>query len=224
MNPLKADAQSRCKDNIASIRRIYLDIDRDGHNTLLRINTDSKEGRLPAPAYVLNTSPNKYQIIWNVQGFTQEIAEGTMRSLVRLYNGDPAAVDISRVLRLPGLHNKKYGQTFPIVALPYSRKVYSPAEFPEPTCTPVASPRHATRSHSSGGIDTSPSGKEFAYCCHEIYHAPAHDLEAVCSRLTDEIEQRARARKKNTSDYRGYAERTVTNARQKIAFAQRHIL
>lgn len=62
MNSLKRDAQSRTKEDIEEIRHLYLDIDRRGSEALDVIRNSSV---VPAPNYVLETSPGKLQVIWN---------------------------------------------------------------------------------------------------------------------------------------------------------------
>jgi hypothetical protein len=71
MNALKGDAQSRTKENIETIRHLYLDIDRNGP---MALEATENSGLVPRPNYVLETSPEKYQVVWKVEGITQEQA------------------------------------------------------------------------------------------------------------------------------------------------------
>jgi hypothetical protein len=105
MNVLKPDAQSRTKDDIETIRHLYLDIDRNGQ---LALETVENSGLVPRPNYVLETSPKKYQIIWKVEGIAQDQAEALQRAMVQEFGGDPGATDSTRVLRLPNFANRKY--------------------------------------------------------------------------------------------------------------------
>jgi len=105
MNTLKLDAQGRTKDDIETIRHLYLDIDRNGS---LALEAVENSALVPRPNYVLETSPDKYQVVWKVEGVAQEQAETLQRSMVREFGGDPAATDSTRVLRLPGFVNRKY--------------------------------------------------------------------------------------------------------------------
>jgi hypothetical protein len=105
MNALKPDAQGRTKDDIDAIRHLYLDIDRDGPMALKAIE-DS--GLVPRPNYLLETSPEKYQVVWKVEDIAQDQAEALQRGMVREFGGDPAATDSTRVLRLPNFVNRKY--------------------------------------------------------------------------------------------------------------------
>ena len=77
---------------------MYLDLHEDGPASLRAIRTTGEE---PAPNFVLDTSPDKNQVVWRVDGLDQARAESILRSLAAQFRGDTAATDISRVLRLP---------------------------------------------------------------------------------------------------------------------------
>src|SRR5208282_3476083 len=87
MNPIKDGAYSRTKDNIHSIRHVYLDLDRNGDQALeaIRNSVDT-----PAPNFVLDTSPGKHQVVWKVSGFSQNDAESLLHSLANQFGGDLA--------------------------------------------------------------------------------------------------------------------------------------
>lgn len=209
MNPIRADSmQHRQKTDIAEIRRIYLDVDHDGDNVLNTILTDSS---LPKPNYVLNTSPAKYQIIWNVTGFSPDQAEALMRSLCRQFHSDRATVDIARVFRLPGLHNKKYDATFRVTARKLTTTVYTAASFPAPDSTTTATGITRQRSLSTTPRNTQ-SERDWAYCCRALWPDPNN--ETVVAKLLAEMERRAQGRRAKP---RYYAELTVSKARKYIA-------
>ncbi|HYK89324.1 MAG TPA: DNA-primase RepB domain-containing protein [Acidobacteriota bacterium] len=126
MNPLKPDARSRTKQDIAMVRHLYLDLDHDGTNALAGILNDP---RLPRPSYVLNTSPGKHQVIWKVSGFTPEQAEGVQRAMVSAHGADRAATDVTRVLRIPGYYNRKYDPPCVVTAEKLSDGVNFPSDF-----------------------------------------------------------------------------------------------
>jgi hypothetical protein len=207
MNPLKPGARSRTKQDVLEIRRVYLDIDHDGERVLLSILTSST---LPRPNYVLNTSPAKYQVIWNVQGFDVTAAETLMRSLSREFHTDPATVDVCRVFRLPGLHNKKYDATFRVTARHLTSIVYGPCHFLSYDSTPVT--RTQNRAHVVSGPRHSKSERDWAYCCQRLWPDP--NDAAVIAELLTEMERRAQGRR---SKPRYYAELTVNNARAYMA-------
>src|SRR6202521_5599689 len=65
MNPIKDGAHSRTKENIKDIRHVYLDLDRNGNEALEAIRNSTE---VPAPNFVLDTSPGKHQVVWKVRG------------------------------------------------------------------------------------------------------------------------------------------------------------
>lgn len=111
LNTLREHAHGRTKSDLKNIRHLYLDLDEEGQRRLATIYQDAG---VPHPNYVLHTSPEKYQVIWRVEGISQNDAEDLLRGLSRRYGGDPAATDATRVFRLPGFNNKKYEQNFPV--------------------------------------------------------------------------------------------------------------
>jgi hypothetical protein len=108
MNPLRACSFARNKESIREIRHVYLDLDEDTAASLRAIRTD---GNTPVPNFVLDTSPEKNQVIWRVDGLDKEQAESLLRSLATQFCGDIAATDISRVLPIGNTTNNPYGET-----------------------------------------------------------------------------------------------------------------
>ncbi len=84
---------------------------------------------VPTPNYILNSSPEKYQIVWNVEGLNLKEAESLLRGMAREFGGDPAATDVTRVLRVPGFANKKYETDFHVQARRESTAVYHIGDF-----------------------------------------------------------------------------------------------
>jgi RepB DNA-primase from phage plasmid len=105
MNALKQDAATRTKDQVSTIRHLYIDLDHGGEEAIARMRNS---GLVPQPNYVLDTSPGRYQIVWKVEGIGQTEAESLQRAMTREFGGDPAATDSTRVLRLPGFSNRKH--------------------------------------------------------------------------------------------------------------------
>jgi hypothetical protein len=104
-NPLRSGSRRRTKENIASVRHLYIDIDFDGEASLAALRASNA---VPVPTAVLSTSPNKYQVLWRVEGFDFERQEATLKQLALTFGGDSACTDCNRVLRLPGFFNRKY--------------------------------------------------------------------------------------------------------------------
>jgi RepB DNA-primase from phage plasmid len=93
MNPLKKDASTRTKEDIESIKHVYIDLDHGGPEALEAIENSSF---VTKPNYVLNSSREKHQVVWKVEGMNLEEAEG--------------------LLRVPGFANKKYTTKFYVEA------------------------------------------------------------------------------------------------------------
>ena len=96
---------------------------------------------IPAPNFVLDTSPGKHQVVWKVTGFEPEEAEALLRDLSNQFDGDPAATDSTRVLRLPGFANRKLSEEFIVQARHESKAVHTPRDFALQEGSPET-PRH----------------------------------------------------------------------------------
>lgn len=127
MNALRQKAQGRTKQDVVAIRHIYLDFDADGTAAVERL---LRRQDVPKPNYLINSSPGKWQVIWKASGFGIEQAEELQRALARDSGADPAATDISRVLRLPGFHNHKYGKPYLVQVDSLGGETYRPDGFP----------------------------------------------------------------------------------------------
>ena len=110
-NPLRSGSRKRTKDCIAEVRHLYLDIDVDGDN---RIAALMESEAVPVPTAILSTSPDKYQVLWQVEGFDFDRQESTLKQLAIAFGGDSACTDRNRVLRVPGFRNCKYDPAHPV--------------------------------------------------------------------------------------------------------------
>src|SRR5579862_2268224 len=126
MNPIKDGAYNRTKENIKDIRHVYLDLDRKGDEALEAIRNSPS---VPAPNFVLDTSPGKHQVVWKVSGFSQDEAESLLHNLANQFAGDLAATDSTRVLRLPGFANHKLPDEFIVQARQESDAIHTPRDF-----------------------------------------------------------------------------------------------
>jgi hypothetical protein len=126
MNPLKREARARTKEDIHSIRHLYLDLDHEAQHSLAAIE---QSNLVPQPNVVIETSPAKFQLVWRVEGFPLEQAEAILRAMARKFGGDPAATDSTRVLRLPGFVNRKYDTEFTVTAEIQSERRYTGHDF-----------------------------------------------------------------------------------------------
>jgi hypothetical protein len=141
MSSLKPDAMGRTKADIAEVRHVFLDVDGGGRAAVDAIlHGHIGTPGVPPAHHVLQTSRDNHQMIWSVQGFTVRDAEALMRGMAAAHGADPAAVDASRVLRLPGFRNWKYEQPHYVreVALAPAallkqapKREYAPSDFPQ---------------------------------------------------------------------------------------------
>jgi hypothetical protein len=203
MNPIKDGAYSRTKENIKDIRHLYLDLDRNGDEAL---DTLRNSPEVPAPNFVLDTSPGKHQVVWRVSGFSQDEAESLLHGLANKFGGDLAATDSTRVLRLPGFANRKLPEEFIVQGRQESNAVYTLRDFTIDDNSPEA-PRHFGdyRQHqrTAPGEHKSQSERDWAYAKRAL--ARGDDPEVVIQRIAD-----YRAEDKPDPIY--YGRRTVTKA------------
>jgi len=146
MNPVREGSRNRTKEQIREIRHTYLDLDEEAGASLQAIRTS---GDVPPPNFVLDTSPGKHQVVWRVDGLDTSQAETLLRALASQYGGDPAATDISRLLRLPGFTNRKYNETFIVRVHHETDAQYHGQDFHVQEDSPE-SPRHLGDAHYGG--------------------------------------------------------------------------
>jgi hypothetical protein len=208
MNALQHHASTRTKDDIDKISHVYLDLDHGGTASLDAIaNSDV----VPRPNYVLNTSPEKFQVVWKVEGMTTEEAEAINQAMVREFDGDPAATDSTRVLRLPGFANKKYEPDFYVQARAESTQTYRLRDFNLQIDSQDA-PRHhheeVGRKQLAAAGTLSQSEHDWAYAKRAL--ARGDDPEEVMRRIAD-----YRSHDKDDPNY--YARHTVMKAQAELS-------
>jgi hypothetical protein len=207
MNPIKDGAYSRTKGDIKDIRHVYLDLDRKGDQALQAIRNSSE---VPAPNFVLDTSPGKHQVVWKVSGFSQDEAESLLHNLANKFGGDLAATDSTRVLRLPGFANRKLPEEFIVQARQESDAIYTLRDFTIEEDLPEA-PRHfgdaQQRRWTVPGSHKSQSEHDWAYAKRAL--SRGDDPEVVIRRIAD-----YRADDKTEPEY--YARRTVVKAQAEL--------
>ena len=130
MNAFTPGVERRRKIDVKTVRTVYIEFDENGQAGLDKIEADIANEIVPEPDFTLQSSPGKFYVVWRVKGFTVEQQEGLNSALQQRYGSDPASVDASRVLRLPGTRNLKYSQQ-PVVEIinQYVGDRYSPADF-----------------------------------------------------------------------------------------------
>ena len=129
MNPFPVGSHSRTESFIKTIRNVFIETDEG--DVLPTIALAVADSVIPAPHSILQSSPGKFHIVWHTDGFTPEEAKALNRALASRFGGDPACVDLHRLLRMPGFKNLKYADK-PICALvepmngdePYTREQF----------------------------------------------------------------------------------------------------
>lgn len=208
MNPVREGARNRTKEQIREVRHAYLDLDEEAGASLQAIRTS---GDVPQPNFVLDTSPGKHQIVWRVEGLDSRQAESLLRALASQYGGDPAATDISRLLRLPGFTNRKYNEAFVVRVHHESDAIHHQQDFHIHEDSPE-SPKDFTE--TLGGtrrmptVHRSQSEADWAYA--KRASARGDDPQIIIQRIAD-----YRADKKADPVY--YARHTVTKAQAELA-------
>jgi hypothetical protein len=180
MNPLKKDAWRRTKEEIESIRHLYLDLDHGGPEALETIENSTA---VPRPNYVLNSSPEKYQVVWKVEGMNLEQAEALLHAMAYEFGGDRAATDATRVLRVPGFANKKYETDFYVQARRESAETYQLDDFRLQFDSQDSPRLNRARRESSPGTPLSQSERDWAFAKRAL--ARGDDPEQVISRIAD---------------------------------------
>jgi hypothetical protein len=208
MNPIKAGAFSRTKEDIKDIRHVYLDLDKRAGETLESIRNSTE---VPAPNFVLNTSPGKHQVVWKVTGLNQDEAESLLHSLANQFEGDLAATDSTRMLRLPGFANRKLPEEFIVQVRQESDAVYTRRDFTIEENSPEA-PRpfddYRQRERTVSSDHKSQSEYDWAYAKRAL--ARGDDPELVIRRIAD-----YRSEDKADPDY--YARHTVVKAQAELS-------
>jgi hypothetical protein len=207
MNPLKPDASTRTKDDIETIRHVYLDLDHGGQAALETVENSSL---VPKPNYVLQTSPEKYQVVWKVEEVGQEEAEALNHAMVSEFGGDPAATDSARVLRLPGFANKKYDTDFYVQARAGSMQTYHLRDF-KLRLDAQDAPRHHPEERVGGRVapndELSQSEHDWAFAKRAL--ARGDDPEEIIRRIAD-------FRAEDKPQPESYARRTVAKAHAQL--------
>jgi hypothetical protein len=125
------------------------------------------------------------------------------------FGADIAATDTSRVLRLPGFTNRKYGDECAVRVTKHSDKTYNLRDF-KIASGPVKSDRKPEQSvpHLGGTRETlTQSERDWAYAKRAL--ARGDDPEEVICRIAD-----YRADEKHDPEY--YARHTVAKARAEL--------
>jgi hypothetical protein len=176
------------------------------------VETLLKRAEVPMPNYVVNTSPDKWQVIWKVEGFDNCQAEELQRGLARDTGADSAATDCARVMRLPGFYNHKYALAHFVRAESLAAETYRPEQFPEirnedRRVAPKPIDHSSLQLKAKGPGTLSQSERDWAYAKRALTRgeSPAFVAAAIAS-----------FRRYDKHNPRDYAERTVKKAAQQL--------
>ncbi|MHB8525815.1 MAG: DNA-primase RepB domain-containing protein [Candidatus Acidiferrales bacterium] len=206
MNTLKEGACTRTKRDIHEIRHVYLDVDYRGPEAVKAIQNSDE---VPKPNFVLDTSPGKHQVVWKVEGVTPQEAEDLQQRMAHEFGADIAATDASRVLRLPGFANRKYGHECVVQITKHSDKTYNLRDF-KLASGPAKDDRNPEQSSPRSGNrreTLTQSERDWAYAKRAL--ARGGDPEEIIRRIAD-----YRAEEKHDPEY--YARHTVAKAQAEL--------
>ena len=209
-NAFRSEARTRSKADVDKIRHLYLDLDKNGEESLTKIRDSSL---VPEPSFVISTSPHKYQVIWKVTDMAPNGAETLQKAMVAEFGGDPAATDSTRVLRLPGFQNKKYPRDYSVEAYAGSGQTYSLPDFRIPADDRQSESRpfdETKKKHGRQSAEISQSERDWAYVKQQLIcgEAPERLVEALTHFRQD----------KSSPDY--YARQTVSRAYVSVALGR----
>src|SRR5262249_15137804 len=80
VNSIAPGRRSRTRDDISAIRHVFLDADNDSDAVLARV--DERED-LPAPNYILHSSPRHMHVFWRARDFDKAVVERLQKQLAR---------------------------------------------------------------------------------------------------------------------------------------------
>lgn len=107
---MKAGVKNRTKDSFMPEQDVVY-VDADNKQAMEKVRSE-----YPYPTLVVKTSIGHYHIYWKLTAkISIEEQEGIMKHLAKDIGSDPAATDVSRVLRLPGFWHKGKDNTVDIV-------------------------------------------------------------------------------------------------------------
>jgi hypothetical protein len=128
VNAIAAGRRARTRDAIASVRHVFLEADHDGKAVLSAVCTRPD---IPAPSYVLHSSPGRLHLFWRATRFEPSYIERLQKQLAVELATDIAATPITQTTRLPGFLNQKHSTPF-LVRIEYrdTQRRYAPGDFP----------------------------------------------------------------------------------------------
>jgi hypothetical protein len=183
VNALAPNQRARTRAAIREVRHVFLDVDQDGSEVLTRL---SARHDLPAPSYVLQTSPNRVHILWRASGFTIGAVEALQTHLARDLGTDRAATPCTQMTRLPGFIS--YKRRPHVVTVEYRNVIrrFTPADFPSVTAATPPPVTARRRRHDSRRVDPGERARRYLAALPPAiagHHGDLHTFR-VCCRLT----------------------------------------
>jgi hypothetical protein len=128
VNAIAAGRRARTRDAIASVRHVFLEADHDGAGVLSAVCVRAD---IPAPSYVLHSSPGRLHLFWRATRFEPGYVERLQKQLAGELGTDIAATPITQTTRLPGFLNQKHSKPH-LVRIEYrdTQRRYAPDNFP----------------------------------------------------------------------------------------------
>ena len=157
----ETDGKGRKRGNITRTRTIYGDFDGDDAIALF----EAAAAKLP-PSMVVASSPTKRHAYWLVSNCTADEGEAMQAKMPEAVGCDPAAKDVTRVLRIPGFYHRKAAPVQTILLENHPERVYDGYEIEaafglnliEAKAKPKAKADRASGTHAgaSVGVDYDP--------------------------------------------------------------------
>ena len=95
----QGDGWGRKAENVIRVRAVFVDLDGAPLQPVL-------DARLK-PHLIIETSPGRFQVFWFVADCRLDQFTGIQKALAARFGGDPAVIDLPRVVRMPGFWHMK---------------------------------------------------------------------------------------------------------------------
>jgi hypothetical protein len=95
----EADGMGRRAENITRVRAVFVDLDGAPLQPVLACMLE--------PHIIVESSPGRFHAYWIVDGLPLDQFPAVQRAIAARFNGDPAVIDVCRVMRVPGFYHQK---------------------------------------------------------------------------------------------------------------------
>jgi len=183
LNALAPHQRARTRAAIRAIRHVFLDVDQGGSETVKIL---SARHDLPAPSYVLQTSPDRVHVLWRACGFTIGTVEALQTHLAHELATDRAATPSTQLTRVPGFVNYKRRPHLITIAYGDVTRRVTPVDFPPVTLAAAPVVIGRCRRHRAGRLDSAERARRYLAGVPPAIAGQHGDLHTfrVCCRLT----------------------------------------